>query len=70
MKYCPTCGKVVPRGHGYKKNQKYCSYRCYQSMTPKMIEIQEELGQPIREVIVETPVSYTHLDVYKRQVIR
>lgn len=53
MKRCPACGKVVPRGHGYKKSQQYCSYRCYQIMTPKMIKMQKELGQPIREVIVE-----------------
>jgi len=22
MKYCPTCGKVVPRGHGFKSEMK------------------------------------------------
>ena len=34
MKYCPTCGKVVPRGHGFKSDQKYCSYDCYRFKTP------------------------------------
>lgn len=53
IKHCPACGKVVPRGHGFKRDRKYCSYKCYQAMTPKMVEIQKELGKPIREVILE-----------------
>lgn len=75
MKRCPACGKVVPRGHGYKKSQQYCSYRCYQIMTPKMIKMQKELGQPIREVIVETlnrnhsvPVTSELLGIHKQQL--
>ena len=30
MKYCPTCGKVVPRGHGFKSDQKILQLRLLQ----------------------------------------
>jgi transcriptional regulator of acetoin/glycerol metabolism len=29
MNRCLTCGKIVPRGHGYKSTQKYCNLQCY-----------------------------------------
>lgn len=63
MKRCPACGKVIPRGHGYKSDRKYCSYKCYQNMAPKMVEIQEELGKPIKEVILENLNSNNNITV-------
>lgn len=53
MKRCPTCNELVPRGHGYKKSQTYCSYKCYQEKTPKMIEAEKNLGKPIKEAMLE-----------------
>jgi predicted nucleic acid-binding Zn ribbon protein len=29
MKHCPVCNRLVPRGHGYKSNQVYCSIECF-----------------------------------------
>lgn len=63
MRRCPACKKIIPRGHGYKKDRKYCSYKCYQSMTPKMVEVQNELGKPIREVILENLNSNNNITV-------
>jgi transcriptional regulator with GAF, ATPase, and Fis domain len=31
MTKCLTCGKIVPRGHGHKSDQKYCNEKCYQN---------------------------------------
>lgn len=31
MKRCPTCGNIVPAGHGRKRKQKYCSVVCYRN---------------------------------------
>ena len=28
IKICPTCGDIVPRGHGYKTKIVYCSQQC------------------------------------------
>lgn len=53
MKYCPACGKVVPRGHGFKSDRRYCDYDCYREFPPKMAEVQEIIGKPIREIILE-----------------
>jgi len=46
MKYCPTCGKVVPQGHGYKSKRTYCSRDCYlwRNLPPKE-EILETLNR-------------------------
>lgn len=53
MKYCLACGKVVPRGHGFKSDRRYCSYDCYRKFPPKMIEVQETFGQPVKDTIIE-----------------
>lgn len=53
MKTCPTCGKVVPRGHGFKSDRRYCNYSCYRKLPPKMVEVQETFGQPVKETILE-----------------
>lgn len=46
MKYCPTCGKVVPQGHGHKSAQKYCSARCFQLRNlPPRDELLKELNR-------------------------
>ena len=46
MKYCPTCGKVVPRGDGRKLAQKYCSPKCWQTRnTPPKQELLNELNR-------------------------
>jgi transcriptional regulator of acetoin/glycerol metabolism len=29
MKKCLKCGSYIPRGHGYKVDQKYCSSNCH-----------------------------------------
>jgi transcriptional regulator with PAS, ATPase and Fis domain len=53
MKYCPTCGKVIPRGHGFKSDRRYCSYDCYRLKTPNMVKVEAEFEKPVRDVIVE-----------------
>ena len=53
MKYCPSCGKVVPQGHGFKSDRRYCSYDCYRLKTPKMIETEITFNKPLKEVILE-----------------
>lgn len=63
MKKCPTCGKLVPRGHGYKLNQIYCSYECYLEKPPKMVEVEKYTGKPIKTVVLETLNSNQNITV-------
>jgi rRNA maturation protein Nop10 len=46
LKKCPTCGSVVPQGHGYKPNKKYCSARCaYDKNIPPREDLLTELNR-------------------------
>lgn len=53
MQRCPACGKVVPRGRGFKSDRRYCNYVCYRKFPPSMVKVQETFGQPIKEVLLE-----------------
>lgn len=59
MKRCPTCDKVVQRGHGFKSDTRYCSYKCFRELTPKMVEIQEYYKKSVRETIIDL-LSYNN----------
>ena len=50
MKRC-HCSKMVPRGHGYKPAQEYCSYKCYQDKPPKVLYLERIYEKPIEEVL-------------------
>ena len=52
MKTC-HCGKIIPKGHGLKKNRIYCCYECLKAKPPKVLELEELLEKPIRELILE-----------------
>ena len=75
MKRCPSCGKLVPRGHGFKSDRRYCNYACYRTKTPKMVELEEQFGKPLKEVILEylnendnLTVTAELLGTYKEQL--
>jgi len=36
MKKCPVCNGIVPRGHGRKPNQIYCSKACFHNRNLKL----------------------------------
>lgn len=63
MKKCPSCSKLVPRGHGFKRSQQYCSYACYRFKTPKMVEVEEAYGRPLRDVMVEVLNASANMDI-------
>lgn len=63
MKRCPVCGKLVPRGHGLKRDRKYCSFDCWQTKPPKMVAVEKESGKPIREVVIDTLNSNQNVTV-------
>ena len=42
MNYCKTCNQILPQGHGYKSDRKYCNYTCYMNR-----------NTPSREVIIK-----------------
>jgi len=48
---CPACGKLVPRGHGYKSDQIYCNRSCWQAKPPKLAAVEREFGEPFDDVI-------------------
>ena len=75
MKRCPSCGNLVPRGRGFKSDRRYCNYACYRNKTPKMVEVEEQFGKPLKEVIIETlnrtdspTVTAELLGTYKAQL--
>lgn len=46
QKMCLTCGKVVPRGHGRKEEQKYCCPECWQTRnTPPKKDLLDRLNK-------------------------
>lgn len=61
MKYCPTCGKVVPRGHGYKTSQIYCSRKCYEDSG--MATVEKQQGKPVRQAVINTLNSNQNITV-------
>lgn len=63
MKSCPACGKVIPRGHGLKRDRKYCSYTCWQKKPPKMVEVEEQLGKPVRQAVIDSLNSNQNVTV-------
>lgn len=63
MKYCPTCGKVVPRGHGIKGDRKYCSYECWHTKPSNMVAVELQLDKPIRQAVIDTLNSNQNITV-------
>lgn len=63
MKRCPGCGKVIQRGHGYKSKTDYCSHRCFQTLTHKMVEVEKVEGKPIKQAILENLNSSQNVNV-------
>ena len=52
MKSCLACGELLPRGHGYKIDRKYCDIKCYENR--HMIALEREHGKPIKEIVLES----------------
>jgi len=52
-KFCLNCGKRLPRGHGSKISQGYCSMLCHYAKPPKMAYLEHIYGKPARQVIIE-----------------
>ena len=52
IKECLACGSSLLGNNFNKDTEGYCDYKCYQSKTPKMIEVEREFGEDLRVVIV------------------
>lgn len=50
---CLNCGAWLPRGHGFKIKQGYCSQQCYYAKPPKAAYAEKQWGKPIAELMVE-----------------
>ena len=53
-KVCLTCGKRLPRGHGFKRITGYCCQSHYYDKPPKMAYLEHVYGKPAKEIIIET----------------
>ena len=52
MKKC-HCGNIIPRGHGFKIKQMYCSRECLKVKPPKVLELEKIFGKSISNIIKE-----------------
>jgi len=48
---CLNCGKLVPRGHGYKSSQLYCDRACWKAKPPKVVAVEVEFGEPFADIV-------------------
>jgi len=53
-KFCLTCRKRLPQGHGHKRITGYCCEKHYYDKPPKMAYLEHIYGKPIKEIIIET----------------
>ena len=54
MKKCLSCNKLIKRGHGIKKEKDYCTYQCYLDKPPRVIEIEKEFQDTIKNLLKES----------------
>ena len=52
IKKCLACGSSLLGNNFNKNTEGYCDYKCYQSKTPKMIEVERRFGGDLRKFIV------------------
>jgi ribosomal protein L37E len=53
-RHCLNCNRSLPREHGFKIKQGYCSAACYYEKPPKMAWLEWQYGMPIRDIVVQT----------------
>ena len=44
MKYCQTCKRILPQGHGHHSRKKYCDKKCFAGRHKRTDTVKKELS--------------------------